>query len=141
MDSEKKSLKLFFVLFLLILFLGILGSFFLRQYSEEKNSEGFVDDVELVESSYDRDFPQIINEPSRSVFVDELFVFQARVSPMDDFVFLDLLEAPDWLVFEEGLVKGVPEEVGTASFILRVEKDGRYVDNEFFLVVKPVDNE
>jgi hypothetical protein len=135
MNLKDKPLKLFFILFALVLFLGITGSVLLRSYNEKKYPERFVNDVENVNEGYDKSFPQIVNAPSRSVEVGELFTFTPRVAPASDAVVLSILEAPDWLVFDGSVVSGTPQKKETVSFVIRVEKDGRYIDQEFFLVV------
>ncbi len=133
MGIKNEPLKLFAIMFVLILSLGIGGSIFLRSYSEKKYPERF--DEPSQESMYDKSFPQIVNIPSRSILVDDDFSFAPRLSPADNSVKLELIDSPEWLFLEDDVIYGVPKEVGTVSFVLRVEKGGRYVDQEFFLVV------
>jgi hypothetical protein len=135
MNLKDKPLKLFFIMFALVLFLGITGSVLLRSYNEKKYPERFVNQTENVNDGYDKSFPQIVNAPSRSVEFGELFTFTPRVAPASDAVVLSILEAPDWLVFDGSVVSGTPQKKETESFVIRVEKDGRYIDQEFFLVV------
>ncbi len=136
MKPKVKPIKLFIIVFALLMLFGITGSVLLRNYNERKYPERFVDDEDVVsEQGYDKSFPQIINEPSRSAIVGEVYTFTPRVSPSDDMTNLVLLEAPDWLVFDGMTINGTPDEPETTSFILRIEKEGHYVDEEFFLVV------
>ena len=136
MKPKVKPIKLFVIVFALFLLFGITGSILLRSYNERKYPERFVDNVEVTDQEgYDKSFPQIINEPSRSVSIGENYTFTPRIAPSDDEVNLTLLEAPEWLVFDGIVISGTPNEIETTSFVLRVEKGGRYVDEEFFLVV------
>ncbi len=132
MEKREKPLKTFVIAFSVFLFFGILGAVLLRNYNMENSPELFVEEVES--TSYES-FPQIVNVPPRSIFLDEEFSFSPTVVPFEDPVKLSLLGAPEWLVLDEDVVKGIPVEVGEFSFVLRVEKDGRYVDQEFFLIV------
>lgn len=134
MSFEKKGLKLFLFVFTFVLIFGITGSILLKNYKEEKIvEEEFSDDV-YSDDTYDV-FPQIINIPPRSVEINTEFFFNPKIVPMDDDVKLTLLDSPQWLVLDGIVVKGFPDEKGTFGFVLRVEKDGRYVDEEFYLVV------
>lgn len=136
MKPKVKPIKMFVIVFALFLFFGITGSIFLRSYNEKKYPERFLDEVEVFnDQGYDKSFPQVINEPSRSAFVGEDYAFTPRIAPSDDKVNLTLLEGPEWLVFDGNVVSGIPSEAGTTNFVLRLEKEGRYVDEEFFLVV------
>ena len=136
MKPKVKPVKMFVIVFALFLFFGITGSILLRSYNEKKYPERFLDDVEVVnDQGYDKSFPQIVNEPSRSAFVGEDYTFTPRIAPSDDDVNMTLLEGPEWLVFDGVVVSGTPSEIETTSFVLRLEKEGRYVDEEFFLVV------
>ncbi len=132
MEKREKPLKTFMIVFFLFMFFGILGAVLLRNYNMENSPELFVEEVELTSRE---NFPQIVNAPSRSIFLGEVFSFSPTVVPLDESVKLSLLGAPEWLVLDEDVVRGVPAEVGEFSFVLRVEKDGRYIDQEFFLIV------
>lgn len=141
MNPKGKSIKLFVIAFVLFLLFGIVGSVLLRNYNEEKYPERFIDTVESLDETYDKSFPQIINEPPRGSFVGEVYDFTPRVAPADNVTNLTLLDGPEWLVMEGAVLTGVPSDVGTENFTLRVEKDGRHVDWEFFLVVSEGINE
>lgn len=133
MSFEKKRLKLFLFVFTFVLIFGITGSIFLKNHKESKIVEEFGDDI-YSDDSYDV-FPQIVNMPPRSVEVNTEFSFNPKIVPMDDDVKVALLDSPQWLVLDGIVVRGVPDEKGTFSFVLRIERDGRYVDDEFYLVV------
>ncbi len=135
MNPKVKPTKLFVIVFTLFLFFGVIGSIILRNYNERKYPERFVDEAEIVTEGYDKSFPQVINEPASGAIIGETFTFTPRVAPSDDSITLRLLDSPDWLTFDGVEVSGTPSEVGSFSFILRIEKDGLYVDEEFFLVV------
>ncbi len=128
-------MKFFIMIFVLFMFLVVVGSVILRNYNERKYPERFVDEVEVMDEGYDKSFPQIINEPVNSVIIGETYTFTPRVAPSDDSINLTLLQSPNWLTFDGVVVSGTPNELGTVSFILRIEKEGLYVDEEFFLVV------
>lgn len=133
MSFEKKRLKLFLFVFTFVLIFGITGSIFLKNHKESKIVEEFGDDI-YSDDSYDV-FPQIVNMPPRSVEVNTEFSFNPKIVPMDDDVKVALLDSPQWLVLDGIVVRGVSDEKGTFSFVLRIERDGRYVDDEFYLVV------
>jgi hypothetical protein len=133
MSFEKKRLKLFLFVFTFVLIFGITGSIFLKNHKESKIVEEFSDET-YSDDSYDV-FPQIVNMPPRSVEVNTEFSFNPKIVPMDDDVKVALLDSPQWLVLDGIVVRGVPDEKGTFSFVLRIERDGRYVDDEFYLVV------
>ena len=135
MNIKDSPLKLFVIVFILVLFFGITGSILLRSYNERKYPERFVNEAEIVQKGYDRSFPQIINEPPRSTVVGESFIFKPRLAPEGNDVNLQLLNAPEWLVLEDVVITGVPAEEGVFTFTLRIEKEGRYVDEEFRLIV------
>ncbi len=134
MSLKKNPLKLFVLVFTLVLVFGILGSVFLRNYKEQKNPEKFLETEVSMDERYEK-FPQILNEPVRNVTLGDSFSFSPKVVPMDDRVNLSLLSAPEWLGLENSEVRGTPTTVGSFSFILRLEKGGEYIDEEFFLVV------
>ena len=135
MEPKTKPMKFFIMIFVLFMFLVVVGSVILRNYNERKYPERFVDEVEVMDEGYDKSFPQIINEPVNSVIIGETYTFTPRVAPSDDSINLTLLQSPNWLTFDGVVVSGTPNELGTVSFILRIEKEGLYVDEEFFLVV------
>ncbi len=135
MKPKVKPIRLFVIVFSLFLLFVITGSILLRNYNEKKYPERFVDEIEIVNEGYDKSFPQIINEPVGGVPVGETYTFTPRVAPSDDLISLSLLDSPGWLTFDGVEVRGTPSEVGSFSFILRIEKEGLYVDEEIFLVV------
>jgi hypothetical protein len=137
MSLKKNPLKLFVIVFVLVLVFGIGGSVFLRNYKERNSPEKF---SATVSETYDT-FPQILNEPVRSIAVGSDFSFSPRIVPMDDSVSLKLLDSPGWLILNDMLLGGSPDAVGSFSFVLRLEKDGKYIDEEFFLVVTDEVNE
>lgn len=132
MESKRKSLKTFFLVFFLFLLFGISGAVFLRKHNEENRPELFVEETEVVSRE---SFPEIINVPARNIFLEEEFLFSPNVVPFEESVKLSLLKAPEWLELNDMVVSGVPTDVGEFEFVLRVEKDGRYIDQEFFLIV------
>lgn len=140
MNFKNNPLKLFVIVFTLLLFFVFVGSFFLRSYYEKKYPDRFLD-CEVVEDGYDRSFPQIVNLPVRNINLGENFTYTPRVAPEDSLVTLSLLEGPEWLNWEDGVIYGVPERMGQISFTLRLEKEGRYVDQEFFLIINGERNE
>jgi len=134
MGYKNRSLKSFFITFFFVLVFGIVGSMFLKDYKQKKYPEKFVDESVAVERNYNA-FPQIINVPSRSVELGDEFTFNPRIIPSENDAKLNLLNGPDWMSFDGTIVSGIPKEVETVSFILRLEQGGEYVDREFYLVV------
>ncbi len=134
MGYKNKSLKSFFITFVVVLVFGIVGSSLLKDYKQKKYPEKFVDESVAVETDYNV-FPQIVNVPSRSVELGDEFTFNPRIIPSENNVKLNLLNGPDWMFFDGTRVFGTPTEVETVSFILRLEQGGEYVDREFYLVV------
>ena len=137
MSLKKNPLILFVFVFGLILLFGIVGSIFLRSYKEKNSPEKFVDEISTTYES----FPQIVNFPSKSIVLGSRFVFTPRIVPLDSSVKLTLLDAPEWLSLDGFVVSGTPKNEGSESFVLRIEKNGEYVDQEFHLVVTESFNE
>ncbi len=126
MSFKEKPLKLFVLVFTIVLLVGITGSVFLKSYKErgsESFEKGFVS------------FPQIVNSPSRSLILGSEFVFVPKVVPSDGDISVTLLEAPEWLVLQDMVIRGIPNEQGVFDFMIRLEKEGRYVDYEYSLIV------
>ncbi len=140
MGFKGKSLKLFFVVFILVFLFGTLGSVLLRKYNEGNSPEKFFKENQIIENQVQA-FPRIENMPSRNIVIDSTFTFAPKIVPMDEGIKLALLNSPDWLKLENSIVSGIPEELGTFKFVLRVEKGGEYVDQEFYLIVIEDENE
>jgi hypothetical protein len=140
MSSSKRSIKLFFVIFTLVLAFGVIASIALRLYNEKKSPEKFNEGTELNQENY-HNFPRIDNLPTRNVTLGSNFTYAPKIVPIDSSVKLSLLDSPEWLNLDGFLLSGVPSEVGTAKLVLRLEKDGKYIDEEFFLVVTEALNE
>lgn len=140
MSLKKNPLQLFALVFVLILVFGVVGSVLLRNYKEQKNPEKFLEKEILINETHEA-FPQILNEPVRNVTLGSLFTFSPRIVPIDEKVNLSLLSGPEWLALENSEVVGTPTTLGSFSFILRLEKDGEYIDEEFFLIVTDASDE
>jgi len=54
---------------------------------------------------------------------------------------LSLVESPEWLEINDDVISGIPNREGSYTFVLRVEREGKYTEQEFYLVVTGVENE
>ncbi len=137
MVSTVKSVKSFVVVFVLIITLGSTIAVFLRL----RNEKNMHDEVEgKIQTEYIV-IPKIVNIPARSVTVGSEFVFVPRVVPTHNDNQLSLVESPEWLKIDGDVISGIPNEEGSYIFVLRVEREDKYTEQEFYLVVTGVENE
>jgi hypothetical protein len=137
MVSTVKSVKSFVVVFVLIITLGSTIAVFLRL----RNEKNMHDEVEgKIQTEYTI-IPKIVNIPARSVAVGSEFVFVPRVVPKNNENKLSLVESPEWLEINDDVISGIPNREGSYTFVLRVEREGKYTEQEFYLVVTGVENE
>jgi len=139
MNLSEKSFKLFLLIFAVAVTFVMVSSFVLRVYNERNFPEKFgrreetKDENELL--------PQIINKPNEKIVVGEEFVFIPRVAPSDTDFNLNLLQSPDWMVFQEGVIRGIPTEIGVFDYTVRLGSNAVYYDEKFYLVVEENSNE
>ncbi len=135
-----KSIQYFFLVFAIVLVLFATLAFVLRWYNVQNNPEKFP----AYGSVKGEDFvilPQVLNRPTESIRVGERFLYIPNFVHAKDEVFLELRSSPGWLNLKDGIIWGVPDSVGSFSFVLRISTVDGYYDEVFYLIVNDQEDE
>ncbi len=113
MDTRGERRIFAIVVFSIIAITSIVSTLYL--VFKDENVKGIQQSRETLK------YPSITNLMPSNGFVAEEYIFVPRVSSDIDSD-VTILEGPEWLVVDqEGVVRGIPDEVGTFKVILKVE--------------------
>lgn len=131
MMSDPKSVKSFWLVFTIIVLLFSAIFISIRLYRSKdslSSNNASADDSGL--------FPQIVNSPPLEAIIGEEFIFVPKVVAPSGFTneySLTLEGEPTWMVFSDGMVKGVPDKEGVASYTLKIVTKDASVDKDFYV--------
>ena len=87
--------------------------------------------------------PYVVSQAPVSVYVGDIYEYVPRLVDIDTDVSdlsLELIDAPDWLYLDNGVVMGVaPEVVNTYSFVLKVSDGYNSFQQKSYILVQERD--
>ena len=102
------------------------------QFEEEEEEKNVGDGI-----------PYVVSQAPISVYVGDIYEYVPRLVDIDTDVSdlsLELIDAPDWLYLDNGVVMGVaPEVVNTYSFVLKVSDGYNSFQQKSYILVQERD--
>jgi hypothetical protein len=144
---EKSRKFKIFLSSLIVLFIFSFGVIYMvLKNSTEKRILGVQDsqfEEEEEEKNVGDGIPYVVSQAPISVYVGDIYEYVPRLVDIDTDVSdlsLELIDAPDWLYLDNGVVMGVaPEVVNTYSFVLKVSDGYNSFQQKSYILVQERD--
>lgn len=144
---EKSRKFKIFLSSLIVLFIFSFGVIYMvLKNSTEKRILGVQDsqfEEEEEEKNVGDGIPYVVSQAPVSVYVGDIYEYVPRLVDIDTDVSdlsLELIDAPDWLYLDNGVVMGVaPEVVNTYSFVLKVSDGYNSFQQKSYILVQERD--
>ena len=144
---EKSRKFKIFLSSLVVLFIFSFGVIYMvLKNSTEKRILGVQDsqfEEEEEEKNVGDGIPYVVSQAPVSVYVGDIYEYVPRLVDIDTDISdlsLELIDAPDWLYLDNGVVMGVaPEVVNTYSFVLKVSDGYNSFQQKSYILVQERD--
>lgn len=144
---EKSRKFKIFLSSLVVLFIFSFGVIYMvLKNSTEKRILGVQDsqfEEEEEEKNVGDGIPYVVSQAPISVYVGDIYEYVPRLVDIDTDISdlsLELIDAPDWLYLDNGVVMGVaPEVVNTYSFVLKVSDGYNSFQQKSYILVQERD--
>jgi len=144
---EKSRKFKIFLSSLIVLFIFSFGVIYMvLKNSTEKRILGVQDsqfEEEEEEKNVGDGIPYVVSQAPISVYVGDIYEYVPRLVDIDTDISdlsLELIDAPDWLYLDNGVVMGVaPEVVNTYSFVLKVSDGYNSFQQKSYILVQERD--
>ena len=141
MEKSRKFKIVLSVLVVVFLF-GFATMYMILNASSEESVLGVQSNQES-SSNVSMGIPYILSRAPLTITAGELYEYVPRLVDIDTDVSdlsLELVDAPDWLYLEDGIVLGVaPEVPDTFSFVLRVSDGYNSSQEKIYILVEEKD--
>ena len=144
---EKSRKFKIFLSSLVVLFIFSFGVIYMVLKNSSEKSVLGVQNSQLEQEEEEKNvgdgIPYVVSQAPISVYVGDIYEYVPRLVDIDTDVSdlsLELIDAPDWLYLDNGVVMGVaPEVVNTYSFVLKVSDGYNSFQQKSYILVQERD--
>ncbi|HQA98719.1 MAG TPA: hypothetical protein PLG10_00590 [Candidatus Dojkabacteria bacterium] len=144
---EKSRKFKIFLSSLVVLFIFSFGVIYMVLKNSSEKSVLGVQNSQLEQEEEEKNvgdgIPYVVSQAPVSVYVGDIYEYVPRLVDIDTDVSdlsLELIDAPDWLYLDNGVVMGVaPEVVNTYSFVLKVSDGYNSFQQKSYILVQERD--
>lgn len=146
-NMEKSRKFKIFLSSLVVLFIFSFGVIYMVLKNSSEKSVLGVQNSQLEQEEEEKNvgdgIPYVVSQAPVSVYVGDIYEYVPRLVDIDTDVSdlsLELIDAPDWLYLDNGVVMGVaPEVVNTYSFVLKVSDGYNSFQQKSYILVQERD--
>lgn len=144
---EKSRKFKIFLSSLVVLFIFSFGVIYMVLKNSSEKSVLGVQNSQLEQEEEEKNvgvgIPYVVSQAPISVYVGDIYEYVPRLVDIDTDVSdlsLELIDAPDWLYLDSGIVTGVaPEFANTYSFVLKVSDGYNSFQQKSYILVQERD--